>query len=192
MPMDVREILSLAAFDEARREITSWPGYQATPLRRLSKLAAAAGVGEIYYKDEAAASASAASRRSAAPTRYSSCCGRQSANEAGATASSHDLTSGQYADHNQANHGDMRDRRQSWPLGRVGRTDIRLPLRDLRARNRQRRPLPRHRRLWRRGPARRRHLRRCGAACRRRRRGARLARRLRHGPTRATPTFRAT
>ena len=27
-------ILSLAAFADAKREITSWPGYQATPLRR--------------------------------------------------------------------------------------------------------------------------------------------------------------
>ena len=37
---------------DARREITSWPGYQATPLRALSKLAAAAGIGDILYKDE--------------------------------------------------------------------------------------------------------------------------------------------
>jgi diaminopropionate ammonia-lyase len=46
------EILSLAAFAEAKREITSWPGYQITPLRALSKLAAAAGIGDILYKDE--------------------------------------------------------------------------------------------------------------------------------------------
>jgi diaminopropionate ammonia-lyase len=50
----VREhILSLAAFAEARREITSWPGYEPTPLRQLSRLAARAGIGEILYKDEA-------------------------------------------------------------------------------------------------------------------------------------------
>jgi diaminopropionate ammonia-lyase len=47
------EILSLAAFADAKREITSWPGYRPTPLRRLSKLAAAAQVGDIFYKDEA-------------------------------------------------------------------------------------------------------------------------------------------
>jgi diaminopropionate ammonia-lyase len=47
------EILSLAAFADAKREITSWPGYRPTPLRRLSKLASAAQVGEIFYKDEA-------------------------------------------------------------------------------------------------------------------------------------------
>jgi diaminopropionate ammonia-lyase len=46
------EILSLAAFADAKREITSWPGYKATPLRALSKLAAAAGIGDILYKDE--------------------------------------------------------------------------------------------------------------------------------------------
>ena len=46
------DILSLAAFADAKREITSWPGYRPTPLRRLSKLAAAAGVGDILYKDE--------------------------------------------------------------------------------------------------------------------------------------------
>ena len=28
------EILSLAAFADAKREITSWPGYRPTPLRR--------------------------------------------------------------------------------------------------------------------------------------------------------------
>ena len=44
--------LSLAALADARREITSWPGYRATPLRTLSKLAAAAGIGDILYKDE--------------------------------------------------------------------------------------------------------------------------------------------
>ncbi len=47
------EILNLAAFAEAKREITSWPGYAATPLRCLKKLAVRAGVGEIAYKDEA-------------------------------------------------------------------------------------------------------------------------------------------
>ncbi len=47
-----REILSLQAFGDARREITSWPDYRPTALRRLSGLAAAVEVGDIYYKDE--------------------------------------------------------------------------------------------------------------------------------------------
>lgn len=52
--VDGRElILSLAALAEARREITSWPGYAPTPLRRLIGLAAANDVAEISYKDEA-------------------------------------------------------------------------------------------------------------------------------------------
>ena len=46
------EILCLAAFSEAKREITSWPGYQVTLLRRLTKLAAATDIDEILYKDE--------------------------------------------------------------------------------------------------------------------------------------------
>jgi diaminopropionate ammonia-lyase len=45
-------ILSLEAFAQAKREITSWPGYKPTPLRALSKLAAQAGIAEILYKDE--------------------------------------------------------------------------------------------------------------------------------------------
>lgn len=45
-------ILSPAGFEAARREIAGWPGYMPTPLRRLSGLAEAAGVAEIWYKDE--------------------------------------------------------------------------------------------------------------------------------------------
>ena len=47
------DILSLRAFADAKREITSWPDYRPTPLRRLSRLAKAAGVADIFYKDEA-------------------------------------------------------------------------------------------------------------------------------------------
>jgi diaminopropionate ammonia-lyase len=47
------DILSLAAFATAKREISSWPGYRPTPLRRLSGLARSAQVEEIFYKDEA-------------------------------------------------------------------------------------------------------------------------------------------
>ncbi|MGA2894158.1 MAG: diaminopropionate ammonia-lyase [Xanthobacteraceae bacterium] len=46
------EVLSLASLAEAKREITSWPGYVPTPLRRLSGLAAASDVADIAYKDE--------------------------------------------------------------------------------------------------------------------------------------------
>jgi diaminopropionate ammonia-lyase len=46
------EILSLDALEQAKREITAWPGYAPTPLRRLTKLARAIGIGDILYKDE--------------------------------------------------------------------------------------------------------------------------------------------
>ena len=48
-----REILSLRAAQEARAEITGWPGYHPTPLRPLDGLAASAGIGALWYKDEA-------------------------------------------------------------------------------------------------------------------------------------------
>lgn len=47
------EIVSIAAAEEARREIAGWPGYAASPLRRFDELARELGVGDILYKDEA-------------------------------------------------------------------------------------------------------------------------------------------
>jgi diaminopropionate ammonia-lyase len=47
------EILSRAALARARSEIETWPDYAKTPLRSFSGLAGAAGLGAIYYKDEA-------------------------------------------------------------------------------------------------------------------------------------------
>jgi diaminopropionate ammonia-lyase len=47
------EILGLAAFAVAKDEIASWPGFAPTPLCTLSGLARAAGVGGLFYKDEA-------------------------------------------------------------------------------------------------------------------------------------------
>jgi diaminopropionate ammonia-lyase len=44
--------LSLDGFDAAQQEISHWPGYQPTPLHRLSHLAARLGVQSIDYKDE--------------------------------------------------------------------------------------------------------------------------------------------
>ncbi len=49
---DRAAILSAGAFDIARREITSWPGYSETPTRALPALARAANVRQISYKDE--------------------------------------------------------------------------------------------------------------------------------------------
>jgi len=47
------EILGSAAFAVAKDEIASWPGYARTPLSALTGLAYAAGIGAIFYKDEA-------------------------------------------------------------------------------------------------------------------------------------------
>lgn len=48
-----RRILSLAAGEAAFRELSEWPDYAPTPLRELPGLAAAAGVADLWYKDEA-------------------------------------------------------------------------------------------------------------------------------------------
>ena len=92
------QILSLAAFGEARREITSWPGYRATPLRRLSKLAAASGVGEIYYKDESARFGLGSFKALGGAYAVFKLLRQAIHERSGATASSLDLTSGKYAD----------------------------------------------------------------------------------------------
>ncbi len=46
------EILSPQGFAAAEREIRAWPGYRATDLVSLPGLARAAGIGQIWYKDE--------------------------------------------------------------------------------------------------------------------------------------------
>ena len=48
----LRAVLDEAGLEEARQEIASWPGYDPTPLVALPELAAAAGLGEVWYKDE--------------------------------------------------------------------------------------------------------------------------------------------
>lgn len=47
------KVLDQESFERARAEIATWPGYSVTPLRNLSGMASAAGVGCIWYKDEA-------------------------------------------------------------------------------------------------------------------------------------------
>jgi diaminopropionate ammonia-lyase len=93
------QVLSLAAFDEARREITSWPGYQVTPLRRLSMLAAAVGVGEIYYKDEAGRFGLGSFKALGGAYAVFKLLRQAIHERTGATVSSPDLISGKYADH---------------------------------------------------------------------------------------------
>jgi diaminopropionate ammonia-lyase len=50
---DLQATLSLAGYRAARHEIAAWPGYAATPLIELPGLARAAGIGRLWYKDEA-------------------------------------------------------------------------------------------------------------------------------------------
>ena len=47
-----RRVLSREGFRKAHAEISSWPGYEKTPLVELTGLARQLGVGEIFYKDE--------------------------------------------------------------------------------------------------------------------------------------------
>ena len=46
-------VIDDAAHEEARRIISRWPGYKATPLVAFSGTAKEIGVGEVHYKDEA-------------------------------------------------------------------------------------------------------------------------------------------
>ena len=46
-------VLDNAGIQRASTEIRNWPGYAPTPLHNLAGLAAAAGVGQLWYKDEA-------------------------------------------------------------------------------------------------------------------------------------------
>ncbi len=45
-------VISRLLAQDARGEISRWPEYAATPLRRLDGLAARLGIGALYYKDE--------------------------------------------------------------------------------------------------------------------------------------------
>jgi diaminopropionate ammonia-lyase len=46
------QVMSQPRFDAAFAEISSWPGYAATPLRRLDALARRLGLDTLWYKDE--------------------------------------------------------------------------------------------------------------------------------------------
>jgi diaminopropionate ammonia-lyase len=47
-----RAVLNRQAFDLARAEIASWPGYAPTPLAALPDIARSAGIARVDYKDE--------------------------------------------------------------------------------------------------------------------------------------------
>ena len=91
------EVLSLAAFAEAKREITSWPGYAPTPLRRLKRLAARAGVAEIAYKDEAGRFGLGSFKAIGGPYAVCKLLRQKVQEQTGAIILSADLTSSRYA-----------------------------------------------------------------------------------------------
>lgn len=49
---DRQNILSLKKAEKALTTISSWPNYEASPLHLLQTMAKAAGIAQIYYKDE--------------------------------------------------------------------------------------------------------------------------------------------
>ena len=52
MPYPQQQVLNLRAGAEAASMLKAWPGYRATPLRSLEKLARELRLGQILYKDE--------------------------------------------------------------------------------------------------------------------------------------------
>ena len=158
-------VLPEAGFRRARAAITGWEGYAPTPLRDVPALAAAAGVGLVRIKDESGRFGLGSFKALGGAYAVGLAVAAESDRRAVAPAA---LTVSCATD---GNHG----RAVAW-----GAAAGRLPLRDLRARDRQPGTGGRDRPLRRRGPPRPRHLRRCGPRRRGdgRRRG--LDRRLRH------------
>ena len=96
---DGREaILSLAALADAKRDITSWPGYKPTPLRSAPKLAARAGIGAILYKDEGERFGLGSFKALGGAYAVFKLLRKTIREQKNITASTLDLTSGRYAD----------------------------------------------------------------------------------------------
>jgi diaminopropionate ammonia-lyase len=91
-------VLSLAAFAEAKREITSWPGYNPTPLRTLPKLAANAGIRDILYKDEGGRFGIGSFKALGGAYAVLRLLQRHIQEHAHKTASARDVTAGRYGD----------------------------------------------------------------------------------------------
>jgi diaminopropionate ammonia-lyase len=92
------EILSLDALAAAKREITAWPGYHPTPLRRLTRLAAAAGIGDLLYKDEAGRFGIGSFKALGGAYAVFRVLREEIRRQAGITVKSGDVLSGRYAD----------------------------------------------------------------------------------------------
>jgi diaminopropionate ammonia-lyase len=91
-------ILSLAALADAKREIMSWPGYKPTPLHLLPNLAARAGIDAVLYKDEAERFGLGSFKALGGAYAVFKLLRNAIREQKNVTASTHDLTSGHYAD----------------------------------------------------------------------------------------------
>ena len=125
------EILNLDALAKAKREIAAWPGYAPTPLRRLSKLAAAIGIGDILYKDEAERFGIGSFKALGGAYAVFRLLQEEIVRQAGSV---HHLPRPDFrllCRTEVARHGDRRHGWQSWSLRRVGRAQLRMPMRHL-------------------------------------------------------------
>ena len=132
-------VLPDAGFRRARAEITSWPGYAPTPLLH------AAGC----RRGRAGSPPSTEGRGGALRPRQLQGAGRRLCGGAAAGRTSWrgaaspmrrrrpNWTGGATPRSDAGHHRHLRDGRQPWPLRRLGRAALRLPLRHLRARDGQ-------------------------------------------------------
>jgi diaminopropionate ammonia-lyase len=83
---------------DAKREIMSWPGYKPTPLHLLQKLAARASIEPVLYKDEAERFGLGSFKALGGAYAVFKLLRNAIREQKNVTASTHDLTSGDYAD----------------------------------------------------------------------------------------------
>ncbi len=127
-------ILNQAGFVAAEQEISRWPGHAETPLHRLPGLAARLGVAALHYKDECGRFGLKSFKAlGGAYAVFRLLKKAVEARNGGQPVNSRQLIAGTCARHRANGHRDLRDRRQSRTLRRLGRAALRLPLRHLRA-----------------------------------------------------------
>ena len=151
---ELRAILDSAGLEAARREISAWPGYAPTPLIALPGLAARAGLGAVWYKDEGERFGLGSFKALGGAYAVARLLCREIEARAGAaTVGTSDLLSGAHrgvvADITVCTATDGKPR----PVGRLGRADLRLCLRHLHPRHGQRGAQGGDRGLRRRGAA---------------------------------------
>lgn len=91
-------VLSHSGFAAAFAEISSWPGYEPTPLVALPALARALGVAQVHYKDERGRFGLKSFKALGGAYAVANVLRRKVADATGREVASRDLLSGQYAD----------------------------------------------------------------------------------------------